>query len=93
MCVCVSGYVRVTHPGISGLPCQHGFLQARFPVGLPLSRSLHHTLCEVAAAEHRGISLWSSPCLCGFLLHNRAAAGDAEPPDVSGGNVLLQHCW
>lgn len=56
MCVCVHGHVSVTQPGSAGLPCQHGFLQALFPVGLPLSCSLHRALREVAAAEHRGVS-------------------------------------
>ena len=97
MSVCAHVHAHVLHsqakPSGAGLPCQHSFLRALFPVGLLLSCSLHRALCEAAAAEHKGISLWSRTCPCGLLLHSRAPAGDAEPPDVSRGNPPLQHCW
>lgn len=72
-------------PGGAGLPCQHSFLWAFFPVGLLMSRSLHCALCEMAAAKHGRISLWSRTCPCRLWLYSQAPAGDAEPLDVSGG--------
>lgn len=95
VCVCMSMNVCYTareHQAVLGCPASTAYSGLFSLLGCCCPAPCT-TLCEVAAAGHRGISLQSRACPCGILLYSRAPAGHAEPPDVSGGNPPLQHCW